>query len=54
MHSKHGRDEKYIKNIVIKPEGKRSPERPRHSWYDNRKMDHKEGLDRFSFSQQGP
>jgi len=28
--------------LVGKPEGKRSLERPRHSWEDNIKMDHQE------------
>jgi hypothetical protein len=39
LYSTQGRDEKCIKNVVGKLEGKRSLGRPRRRWEDNTRMD---------------
>jgi hypothetical protein len=38
----HGRNEKCIRNLVRKLEGKRTLGRPRHRWEDNIRMDFRE------------
>jgi hypothetical protein len=40
--STRGRDEKYIQNLIGKPEGKRPRGRPRRRWEDNIRMDLRE------------
>jgi hypothetical protein len=37
--SAHGGEERHVKVLVGKPEGKKPLERPRHRWDDNIKMD---------------
>jgi hypothetical protein len=40
--STYGKGNVVYRVLMGKPEGKRSPERPRHRWEDNIKMDHQE------------